>query len=79
LRRARRGPTADDHERADAQLLLISVYWTRERRTAEQASLYLRIPVSDLRLLAFERIDAIASRGYEATREAVRTWWEVRR
>ncbi len=55
-----------------------SVYWTRERRTAEQASLYLRIPVADLRLLAFERIDAIASRGYEATREAIRNWWEAR-
>jgi len=55
-----------------------SVYWTRERRTAEQASLYLRIPVADLRLLAFERIDAIAVRGYEATREAIRKWWEAR-
>ena len=55
-----------------------SVYWTRERHTAEQASLYLRIPVADLRLLAFERIDAIAARGYEATHEAIRKWWAAR-
>jgi predicted acylesterase/phospholipase RssA len=56
-----------------------SVYWTRERRTAEQASLYLRIPVADLRLLAFERIDAIAARGYDATRDEIRRWWEARK
>jgi predicted acylesterase/phospholipase RssA/CRP-like cAMP-binding protein len=56
-----------------------SVYWARERHTAEQASLYLRIPVADLRLLAFERIDDIAARGYDATREAIKAWWEARR
>jgi predicted acylesterase/phospholipase RssA len=56
-----------------------SVYWARERHTAEQASLYLRVPVADLRLLAFERIDDIAARGYDATREAIRAWWETRR
>jgi predicted acylesterase/phospholipase RssA len=55
-----------------------SVYWARERHTAEQASLYLRVPVADLRLLAFERIDDIAARGYDATREAIRAWWEAR-
>ncbi|HSD42105.1 MAG TPA: patatin-like phospholipase family protein [Burkholderiales bacterium] len=56
-----------------------SVYWARERHTAEQASLYLRVPVADLRLLAFERIDDIAARGYDATREAIKVWWEARR
>jgi NTE family protein len=56
-----------------------SVHWGRERRTAEQASLYLNIPLSDLRLLAFERIDDIAERGYEETRGRVRDWWESRR
>jgi predicted acylesterase/phospholipase RssA/CRP-like cAMP-binding protein len=55
-----------------------SVYWARERHTAEQASLYLRVPVADLRLLAFEHIDAIAARGYDATRAAIRDWWEAR-
>ena len=42
------------------------------------ASLYLRIPVADLRLLAFERIDEIAARGYESTREKIRAWWAER-
>jgi predicted acylesterase/phospholipase RssA/CRP-like cAMP-binding protein len=54
--------------------LVASVYWTRERRTAEAASLYLRIPVADLRLLAFDRIDEIVARGYEAARGAIRSW-----
>ncbi len=54
--------------------LVASVYWTRERRAAEAASLYLRIPVADLRLLAFERIDEIVARGYEAARGAIRAW-----
>jgi predicted acylesterase/phospholipase RssA/CRP-like cAMP-binding protein len=55
--------------------LVASVYWTRERRAAEAASLYLRVPVADLRLLAFERIDEIAARGYDSTREAIAAWW----
>jgi predicted acylesterase/phospholipase RssA len=54
--------------------LVASVYWTRERRAAEAASLYLRIPMADLRLLAFDRIDEIVARGYEATRDAIRAW-----
>jgi predicted acylesterase/phospholipase RssA/CRP-like cAMP-binding protein len=41
--------------------LVASVYWSRERRTAEAASLYLRVPVADLRLLAFDRIDEIVA------------------
>jgi predicted acylesterase/phospholipase RssA len=56
--------------------VVASVYWTRERRTAEAASLYLRIPVADFRLLAFERLDDIAERGYLSARDAIRAWWE---
>jgi NTE family protein len=55
-----------------------SVHWGRERRTAEQASLYLNVALADLRLLAFERIDDIAARGYEAAREPVLAWWKSR-
>jgi predicted acylesterase/phospholipase RssA/CRP-like cAMP-binding protein len=58
--------------------LVASVYWTRERRAAEAASLYLRIPMADLRLLAFDRIDEIVARGYEATRDAIRAWASAR-
>ncbi|MCG6875594.1 MAG: patatin-like phospholipase family protein [Betaproteobacteria bacterium] len=54
--------------------LVASVYWNRERRTAETASLYLRIPMADLRLLAFDRIDEIVARGYEAAGDAIRAW-----
>jgi predicted acylesterase/phospholipase RssA/CRP-like cAMP-binding protein len=55
-----------------------SLHWARERHTAEQASLYLRVPVADLRLLAFERIDDIAARGYDATCGAIQEWWKGR-
>lgn len=58
--------------------LVASVYWTRERRAAEAASLYLRIPMADLRLLAFDRIDEIVARGYEATHDAIRAWSSAR-
>ncbi len=58
--------------------LVASVYWARERRAAEAASLYLRIPMADLRLLAFERIDEIVARGYEAARGAIRSWSSTR-
>lgn len=54
--------------------LVASVHWTRERRTAEAASLYLRIPMADLRLLDFGRIDEIVARGYEAARDAIHAW-----
>jgi predicted acylesterase/phospholipase RssA/CRP-like cAMP-binding protein len=56
--------------------VVASVYWARERRTADAASLYLRVPVADFRLLGFERIDDIAQRGYASSREAIRAWWE---
>jgi predicted acylesterase/phospholipase RssA/CRP-like cAMP-binding protein len=58
--------------------LVASVYWSRERRAAEAASLYLRIPMADLRLLAFDRIDEIVARGYEAARGAIRAWSSAR-
>ena len=58
--------------------LVASIHSARERRAAEAASLYLRIPVADLRLLAFERIDEIVARGYESTREKIRAWWTER-
>jgi predicted acylesterase/phospholipase RssA len=34
--------------------------------------------MADLRLLAFERIDEIAARGYEAARSAIRSWSNAR-
>ncbi len=33
-----------------------------------------RLPVSDLKLLAFEHVDEIAARGYEASIDAIRAW-----
>jgi hypothetical protein len=30
--------------------------------------------VSDLKLLAFEQVDEIAARGYDASIEAIRSW-----
>jgi predicted acylesterase/phospholipase RssA/CRP-like cAMP-binding protein len=58
--------------------LVASVYWNRERRMADTASLYLRIPMADLRLLDFDRIDEIVARGYEAARSAIGKWSEER-
>ena len=58
--------------------LAASVYWGRERRLTRAASLYLRIPLADLRLLAFERIDEIVARGYQAARERVLDWQRAR-
>jgi predicted acylesterase/phospholipase RssA/CRP-like cAMP-binding protein len=58
--------------------LVASIYSARERHAAEAASLYLRVPVADLRLLAFDRIEEIAERGYESTREKIGEWWAKR-
>jgi predicted acylesterase/phospholipase RssA/CRP-like cAMP-binding protein len=58
--------------------LAASVYWGRERRLTRAASLYLRIPLADLRLLAFDRIDEIVARGYQAARERVMDWQRER-
>ena len=37
-----------------------------------------RIPLADLRLLAFDRIDEIVARGYQAARERVMDWQRER-
>jgi predicted acylesterase/phospholipase RssA len=58
--------------------MVASIHSERERRVAEAASLYLRVPIADLRLLAFDRIDEIAARGYESTRERIGAWWAER-
>jgi len=58
--------------------LVASVYWARERRLTEAASLYLRISLADLRLLAFERIDEIVKRGYDAARDPIQAWYRTR-
>jgi len=57
--------------------LVASVYWARERRLTQAASLYLRIPLADLRLLAFDRIDEIVARGYEAARDPIHAWYRA--
>ena len=58
--------------------VVASMIAARERHAAATASLYLRIPVADLRLMAFDKVDEIAARGYEATREAIRSWSDAR-
>jgi NTE family protein/lysophospholipid hydrolase len=58
--------------------LVASVVSDRERRAAESASLYLKMPVGEWGLLEFERLDAIAERGYSAAAEPVRAWWAKR-
>jgi len=45
------------------------------RRAAESASLYLKMPVDEWGLLEFEKLDAIAERGYSAAAEPLRAWW----
>ncbi len=56
--------------------LVASTYWARERGTAELASLFLRVPAADFRLLDFDRIDELAELGYQSTRDAVQAWWD---
>jgi predicted acylesterase/phospholipase RssA/CRP-like cAMP-binding protein len=59
--------------------LVGSIVGDRERRAAETASLYLKMPVSDWGLLEFEKLDAIAERGYAASSGPVREWWQRER
>jgi predicted acylesterase/phospholipase RssA/CRP-like cAMP-binding protein len=59
--------------------LVASIRSARERRAAETASLYLHVPVADLRLLDFARLDEIAARGYQSTHTKIRAWWEAKR
>lgn len=57
--------------------LVGSIVGDRERRAAETASLYLKLPVADWGLLEFDKLDAIALRGYEVSVEPVREWWQA--
>jgi predicted acylesterase/phospholipase RssA/CRP-like cAMP-binding protein len=56
-------------------VVVASLMRQRERRIAETASLYLKMPVDDWGLLDFKQLDAIAARGYEASAERIREWW----
>jgi predicted acylesterase/phospholipase RssA len=56
--------------------LIASIISEREKHARAAASLYLKIPAEDVKLLAFDAIDEIALRGYETTREAVAAWWK---
>jgi predicted acylesterase/phospholipase RssA/CRP-like cAMP-binding protein len=56
--------------------LVASIIAEREKHARAAASLYLKIPVDDVKLLAFDAIEEIADRGYETTRDAVASWWE---
>ncbi len=56
--------------------LIASIIAEREKHARAAASLYLKIPAGDVRLLAFDAIEEIADRGYETTRDTVATWWE---
>lgn len=55
--------------------LVASVVSDRERQAAKSASLYLKMPVDEWGLLEFEKLEAIADRGYSAAAEPVRAWW----
>jgi len=59
-------------------VLVASLVRARSRRTAEAASLYLKMPVDEWGLLEFTALDAIAARGYEASAAPIRAWWEGR-
>jgi predicted acylesterase/phospholipase RssA len=55
--------------------VVASILRQRERRAAERASLYLKLPVDEWGLLEFEKLEPIAARGYEACAARVREWW----
>jgi predicted acylesterase/phospholipase RssA len=56
--------------------LVASIISEREKHARAGASLYLKIPVEDVTLLAFNELEKIADRGYEATRDEIGSWWE---
>jgi predicted acylesterase/phospholipase RssA len=58
--------------------LIASIIAEREKNARATASLYLKIPAEDVKLLAFDSIDEIADRGYEAARDSVARWWNDR-
>ena len=55
--------------------LVGSIVGDRERRAAETASLYLKLPVADWGLLEFEKLDEIALRGHQVAAGPIRDWW----
>ncbi len=59
-------------------VVVASLAKERERAAALAASLYLKMPVDEFGLLEFEQLGPIAQRGYEASLEPIRQWWEAR-
>lgn len=55
--------------------MVASLVKEREREAAQAASLYLKLPLDEWGLLEFEKLDAIADRGLEASAERVRGRW----
>jgi predicted acylesterase/phospholipase RssA len=56
--------------------LIASIIAEREKHARGAASLYLKIPADDVKLLAFDAIEETADRGYETTRDVIASWWE---
>ena len=56
--------------------VVASIVKERSRESAQDASLYLKLPIEEWGLLEFEKLEAIARRGYEASRDPVRQWVE---
>ena len=56
--------------------MVASIIGEREKHARAAASLYLKVPVEDVKLMDFAAVDEIADRGYEATRETIASWWE---
>jgi predicted acylesterase/phospholipase RssA len=56
--------------------LVASIIAEREKHARAAASLYLKIPAEDVKLLAFDAIEEVAARGYESTRDAIERWWK---
>jgi predicted acylesterase/phospholipase RssA len=56
--------------------LIASIIAERDKHARAAASLYLKIPAEDVKLMAFDAVDAIAERGYAASRDAIATWWK---
>jgi NTE family protein/lysophospholipid hydrolase len=59
--------------------VVASIVADREHRSADSASLYLKVPVAEWGLLDFKAHDAIADRGYQSSRDAIVRWWGSQR
>jgi hypothetical protein len=59
--------------------VVASIAADRKHRSADTASLHLKVPVAEWGLLDFKALDAIAARGYESSRDAVLRWWASQR